>query len=48
MNDAVWKAYGRAPSAAFVIDQSGVIALQLPWVDPKPIANTLDELLLSN
>ena len=45
MNDEIWKSYGRAPSAAFVIDQTGRIALRLPWVDPKPIRKTLDELL---
>lgn len=48
MNDSVWKAYGRAPSAAFVIDKNGDIALQLPWVDPKPIASVLDQLLLAD
>ena len=45
MNNEIWKAYGRAPSAAFVIDQSGVIALRLPWVDPNKIAQSLDILL---
>lgn len=45
MNDEVWKNYGRAPSAAFIIDQGGRIALRLPWVDPLPIRQTLDEIL---
>jgi len=48
MNNEIWRAYGRAPSAAFVIDQSGKIALRLPWVDPKEIANALDYLLEQN
>jgi len=43
-DDATWKAYGRAPSAAFVIDRNGDIALSLPWVDPSEIAKTLDKL----
>ena len=44
MNNEIWKAYGRAPSAAFVIDAGGNIALSLPWVDPKAIAATIDRL----
>lgn len=45
MNNEIWKSYGRAPSAAFVIDQTGRIALRLPWVNPVPIRKVLDELL---
>lgn len=45
MNNEIWQAYGRAPSAAFVIDQQGQIALRLPWVDPSEIAKMLDQLL---
>jgi len=48
MNNEIWKAYGRAPSAAFVIDPSGNIALRLPWVDPLEIAKTLNQLLEPN
>ncbi len=47
MNNELWQAYGRAPSAAFVIDQQGRIALSLPWVDPRAIEKTLDALLPS-
>ena len=44
MDNNIWKAYGRAPSAAFVIDQKGKIALTLPWVNPYEIAKSLDQL----
>jgi len=47
MNDEIWKKYGRAPSAGFVIDQTGRIALRLPWVDPVQIRKTLDSLLVN-
>ena len=45
MENEIWKSYGRAPSAAFVIDQEGRIALTLPWVNPHDIAKTLDQLI---
>ncbi len=45
MNNEIWKAYGRAPSAAFVIDASGKVALRQPWVNPREIADTLDRLI---
>lgn len=48
MNNEIWKAYGRAPSAAFVIDPVGNISLRLPWVDPTEIAKTLDRILNTN
>ena len=41
MDNRVWQKYGRAPSAAFVIDQAGRIVLRQPWVEPV----ALDEVL---
>ncbi len=45
MNNEIWQAYGRAPSAAFVIDRDGRIVLRQPWVDPIGIRGALDQLL---
>jgi len=45
MNNAIWRAYGRAPSAAFVIDKTGHIALRQAWINPSEIAATLDHLI---
>ncbi len=45
MNDATWKRYGAAPSAAFVIDANGVIVLAQPWVEPEGIRQALQNLL---
>ncbi len=45
MNNEIWRAYGRAPSAAFVISPQGRIAARMPWVDPKQIASAIDEML---
>ncbi len=45
INNSVWKSYGSASSPAFVIDQSGKIALKQVWVNPKEIAKTLDKLI---
>ena len=43
INNEIWQAYGRAPSAAFVIDINGRITLRQPWVDPKGIKDALDK-----
>jgi len=48
MNNEIWKAYGRAPSAAFVIDKQGKIALRQPWINPREIKAVLDQLLDEN
>ncbi|MBA3562590.1 MAG: hypothetical protein H0W33_00985 [Gammaproteobacteria bacterium] len=45
MDDRVWRAYGTAPSAAFVINQHGLIALTQAWVNPDEIRDVLLELL---
>ncbi|MEM1231216.1 MAG: deiodinase-like protein [Pseudomonadota bacterium] len=43
-NDA-WRAYGRAPSAAFLVDRAGVIRLRQVWVEPKALTRAIDALL---
>lgn len=48
MENKVWKSYGRAPSAAFVIDRKGKVVLKQPWVYPDGIARMLESLLQTN
>jgi len=45
MDNAAWSSLGRAPSAAWVIDQHGTIQLAQPWVEPDGIARALEDLL---
>ena len=45
MSDAGWKAFGRAPSAAFVIDEKGHVVLRQVWVEPSAIRRALRQLL---
>ena len=45
MDNRVWKQYGAAPSAAYVVDVHGIIRLRQPWVNPAEIRKTLDTLL---
>ncbi|MDZ7670928.1 MAG: deiodinase-like protein [Gammaproteobacteria bacterium] len=44
-DDAVWRAYGAAPSPAFVLDRSGRVVLRQPWVVPGDIERILERLL---
>lgn len=37
MNDSGWQAYGRAPSAVFVIDSEGIIQFRQVWVEPRAL-----------
>ena len=45
MDNAVWRQYGAAPSAAYVVDVHGIIRLRQPWVYPREIRTVLEELL---
>ena len=45
MDNAVWRQYGAAPSAAYVLDLQGKIYLRQPWVYPKEIRKALNEIL---
>ena len=45
MDNDVWRRYGAAPSAAYVLDREGTIRLRQPWVDPREIREVLDNLL---
>lgn len=45
MDDAVWRAYGAAPSAGYVLDRRGRVVLVQPWIDPAEIRLALDRLL---
>lgn len=45
LDNWTWQRYGSAPSAAFVIDVNGNIALRQPWVEPSGIRRVLDQLL---
>ena len=45
LDNATWKNYGRAPSAAYLIDLQGNIALRQPWVEPGALATAIDAML---
>ncbi len=45
IDDLTWQRYGSAPSAAYIIDLEGNIALRQPWVEPKGIRRVLEQLL---
>ena len=45
MDNSVWRQYGAAPSAAYVVDVQGIIRLRQPWVEPREIRDVLDTLL---
>jgi hypothetical protein len=45
MENSVWRRYGAAPSAAYVIDLQGIVRLRQPWVHPGEIRETLIEIL---
>ena len=45
MDNAVWRQYGAAPSAAYVLDAGGTIRLRQAWVNPREIRKVLDKLL---
>ncbi len=44
-DNAVWQAYGRAPSPAFVLDSQGQVVESMVWIDPKRIRRALNKLL---
>ena len=48
MDNRTWKAYGRAPSTAFVLDKNGKVALKQVWVNPNAMRPVLDRLLKDN
>lgn len=43
--DAGWRALGRAPSAAFVIDRDGRVVARQLWVRPRALTEVLRDLL---
>jgi hypothetical protein len=43
--DPGWRALGRAPSAAFVIDREGRVVARQAWVDPAALRRVLDGML---
>lgn len=43
--DPGWQAFGRAPSAAFVLDAEGRVVVRQAWVDPEELRAVLDDLL---
>jgi len=45
LDNEVWRSYGSAPSAAFVLDREGRVALRQVWIDPAEIRQTLNRLL---
>ena len=44
-DNSAWHDYGRAPSAAYVLDSDGRVRLSQPWVEPEGIRAALDVLL---
>lgn len=47
MDDTAWRAFGAAPSPAFVLDTDGRVVLRQVWVDPAGIRRVLRRLLAS-
>lgn len=45
MDNAVWRHYGAAPSAAYVLDRDSTIRLRQAWVNPREIGEVLNDLL---
>lgn len=45
LDNRVWQQYGRAPSAAFLIDSDRRVVLRQPWVEPDALGAAIDELL---
>jgi hypothetical protein len=45
LDNAAWLAFGAASAPAFVLASDGRVVLSQVWVDPKPIADLLEELL---
>lgn len=45
MDNAAWRSYGRAPSAAFLLDHEGRVRLQQPWVEPRGLSEAIERLL---
>ncbi len=45
MDNATWRHYGAAPTAAFVIDTDGTVVLRQPWIEPEGIRRTLQRLV---
>jgi hypothetical protein len=45
MDNATWRQYGAAPSAAYVVGLQGMIRLRQPWINPRAMREVLDELL---
>jgi hypothetical protein len=45
VDDAVLKAYGDVPNAAFVIDRNGTLVFKATWADSAKVERVLDELL---
>ena len=48
MNNSGWQAYGRAPSAAFLIDKQGIVRFRQVWVEPKRLEEEIINLLAQN
>ena len=44
-DDATWRSYGGAPSAAFVLDASGRVIERQMWVRPKLLRRVLEDLV---
>jgi hypothetical protein len=45
MDNEAWKAYGSAPSPAFVLDRQGRVILRQVWTNPDEIGEVLDAIL---
>ena len=48
VDNRVWQEYGQAPSSAFLIDLDGNVVLRQPWVNPKPLSEAIDQLLMTD
>jgi len=48
MDNSGWQAFGRAPSAAFLIDKEGIIRFRQVWIEPDRLEKEIKVLLESS
>jgi len=48
MGNSGWQAFGRAPSAAFLIDKEGIVQFRQVWIEPTRLEAEIKRLLDTN
>ena len=47
MDNSGWQAFGRAPSAAFLIDKEGIVRFRQVWIEPDRLEKEIKQLIES-